>query len=278
MAFTLIELLVVIVIIGILSGLVMPSIKNLAHPNVMAAASRQLLDDLALARQRAITERANVYVVFFTRLSDYTGISPQDTTPPSGFFYTNQQANHLTAGQYSSYALYTRRGVGDQPGVNVPRYITEWKHLPAGSFIPESEFANSNIFNNARGGYVSSMLIPFPTTNLVRQLNLDLPWIGFDPQGRLLIAPPPAKAPQFPTDPVTLATRKADLRLRIALGSALQPTNSPNGTLQVVDSSILEMPAYTWPTNAPPGQPDPATRIAINWLTGRARIERAEVP
>ncbi|MBI5775566.1 MAG: prepilin-type N-terminal cleavage/methylation domain-containing protein [Verrucomicrobia bacterium] len=265
-AFTLIELLVVIVIIGILAGLVMPSIKNLAHPNVMAAAARQLVDDLALARQRAITERANVYVVFFTKLSDYS-TSIADTDP---FLVTNKQANQLLGAQYATYALYTRRGVGDQPGVNFPRYLTEWRHLPEGTFIPATEFADTNIFNNAiNGAYGNNyrnQLFPFPTTNLQLNLNLDLPWIGFDAQGRLLMAHHNTGA---------LQTRKTDVKIRVALGSALENKNT-DGTFPVADADILEAPPYTYTPGS--GLPDPATRIAINWLTGRARVERTEIP
>src|SRR5689334_871365 len=63
-AFTLIELLVVIAIIGILASVGIPAIKGMSKTNGIAAADRQLLDDLAYARQRAMADHTPVYVVF----------------------------------------------------------------------------------------------------------------------------------------------------------------------------------------------------------------------
>src|SRR6266446_9375231 len=62
-AFTLIELLVVISIVGLLAGLAVPVVNNF-KPNVVAGATRQLLDDVARARQYAISQRNTVFMVF----------------------------------------------------------------------------------------------------------------------------------------------------------------------------------------------------------------------
>src|SRR5205807_8842575 len=63
-AFTLIEMLVVIGIIGILAAIGLPAMKGIGQANVMAAANRQMLDDLTYARFRAISDRTKVYMVF----------------------------------------------------------------------------------------------------------------------------------------------------------------------------------------------------------------------
>src|SRR5437016_9874536 len=62
-AFTLIELLVVISIVGLLAGLAVPVVNNF-KPNVVAGATRQLLDDVARARHYAISQRTTVFMVF----------------------------------------------------------------------------------------------------------------------------------------------------------------------------------------------------------------------
>src|SRR6185503_14502554 len=59
-----IELLVVIAIIGILAALLAPVLKNFSKPDVTVSATRQMLDDMARARQLAISERSTVFVVF----------------------------------------------------------------------------------------------------------------------------------------------------------------------------------------------------------------------
>src|SRR5262245_9827617 len=54
-AFTVLELLIVIGIIGLLMALSLPHLGGMRQSNIMASANRQLLDDLALARHRAIS-------------------------------------------------------------------------------------------------------------------------------------------------------------------------------------------------------------------------------
>src|SRR5579862_1398413 len=61
-AFTLIELLMVIAIVGIIAVLVAPVLIHFRKPDATEAATRQMLDDFARARQLAISERSTVYL------------------------------------------------------------------------------------------------------------------------------------------------------------------------------------------------------------------------
>src|SRR5436190_238051 len=118
-AFTLLELLVVMGIIALMAGLALP-IFHKRSGNEMAAANRQLLDDLAFARQKAIAERTTVYVLFV----------PTNFWLTTPAYDTNKLYTNLIGDQMTGYALFTPRSAGDQPGQPVRRYITGWKSLP----------------------------------------------------------------------------------------------------------------------------------------------------
>ena len=81
-AFTLVELLVVIAIIGILSAGSLPAIRALTQSNTLAAGNRQMLDELAFARQSAIAGRRTVFLVFVppTVLSQVARVESAPTT------------------------------------------------------------------------------------------------------------------------------------------------------------------------------------------------------
>ena len=63
-AFTLIEMLMVIAIIAAITVIGLPSLRGLGRSNVVTSATQQLVDDLMLARHKAIVNRTTVHVVF----------------------------------------------------------------------------------------------------------------------------------------------------------------------------------------------------------------------
>src|SRR5204862_3373779 len=113
-AFTLIELLVVIAIIGIMAGIGLATVGNLRKGNDLSAGNRQLIDDLAFARFKAINDRTTIYVVF---------VSPEilKLRRPWSDTDNKEMTNKLVNLQYTSYALFAKRSLGDQPGPGTAR-------------------------------------------------------------------------------------------------------------------------------------------------------------
>ena len=141
-AFTLIELLVVIAIIGILAAIAMPTI-SMFKPNPLAAASRQLLDDLSFARHKALADHTTVYVVFMPAKENLNLNTLRFNPPGPGSINPVVQQRMLKA-QYCGYAIYERRQIGDQPGQRRAHWLTNWRLLPKGTFIAPQKFGVNN--------------------------------------------------------------------------------------------------------------------------------------
>jgi prepilin-type N-terminal cleavage/methylation domain-containing protein len=268
--FTILELLVVIAIMGILAAVGLPAIRGMSKSNAMAAADRQLLDDLAYARQLALSDHTTVYMVFvpsnIVNTAIYRNVTNNDPVAAANLA--------LYRGQFTSYAMMSLRSVGDQPGQSNPRYLTDWRSLPNSVFIPQQKYGayNTNDPDTVRsfaftqdpanaGAYPATDLItvqgslnltafPFPfVTNTAVQAHL--PYIGFDYQGRLV--------------------SQKDEYIPLAHGSVLVQQN-PDGSLASVPADAEELPAGntlyspTYPNNA-------YNQVHISWLTGRARVE-----
>src|SRR6266704_1233093 len=115
-AFTLIELLVVISIVGLLAGLAVPVVNNF-KPNVVAGATRQLLDDVARARQYAISQRTTVFMVFVpTNIWNDPAFGSLDPV-------NKAKATNLFDKQMIAYNFVSTRSLGDQPGRPTARYL-----------------------------------------------------------------------------------------------------------------------------------------------------------
>jgi len=251
-----VTLLGTLAVIGVLSATAIPTFRGYkADP--LVAASRQLLNVLALARERAIADHTTVFVVFVPPLDN---LRPElrAELPPADL-------QHLTAGQYVGYALYEKRGTGDQPGNGVPHYLTEWQTLPAGTAIAPQKFGDGiepMAQHNTNGlyptfDYVNSGKIYFnPQNGQYPSGFSSFPTVAFDYQGRLA-----SRWESWHGFDCVIPLTRGHVNL-------LSPTGrmEPNASLPVVSATFTEDPAGNWNTVK--------THVVIDGPTGRARLVR----
>jgi prepilin-type N-terminal cleavage/methylation domain-containing protein len=251
--FTIVEMLVVLVMIGLLASITLPAMKGFGKSNAMTAAQHQLLADVSFARQRAIAGRTTVYMVFVP--PEYwtnAGMSSLSTNAAKA-------AERLLTEQFTSYALVTLRSVGDQPGRPIPRYLTPWRSLPESVMIAPQKFRSATLsvipkrsdptILFAVNGFEYTNSIPFPIVEGTAPYpRFSLPYIAFDSQGRV--------------------TSGRDEFIPLASGSVFYGRDN-NGNPAQATPDVLETPLNNWTNNY--------NLVHIDWLTGRARIERLEV-
>jgi len=245
-AFTLVELLVVMAIIGLLAAIGLPALKGFGKGTGMAGAQRQLLQDLGLARLSAINGRTTVFMVFVpTNIWDRFQGSTTDQK-------TLRRLTNLISGQFSGYALLTKRTVGDQPGRENPRYISDWKTLPQGILIATNKFNQNAITNDlALRGFPPDYkrafpvdLFPFPSG---KSPIWRLPYIAFNSQGQL-------------------ASGRDEL-IPLAEGNIFYQKNNLGQYVAAMPDVVIR-PPYNYTNHF----------IRINWLTGRASVDEATRP
>ncbi len=260
-AFTLLELLAVIAIIGILAAIALPNLGKF-KPNVMAAGTRQVLDAVSRGRQLAMSQRTTVYMVF---VPTNFWTSPAYASLPQS---ERDKAVRLLDKQAIAYNYVSLRSMGDQPGDRTARYLDTWKTLPEGvmipyrKFIPYGNVPAMNFFtNNDLGarvlafeayGFRYTNNIPFPSEEASRlagvQSYAPLPYIAFNYMGQL--------------------TSGEDEYIPLALGTVGFPRNAAREPLPVPPSF----------TETPVGNASNTFNLVqIDWLTGRARVQRQEI-
>jgi hypothetical protein len=261
-------MLVVIAIIGIVAAISVPAIKNFQKSDAAAAATRQLLDDIARARQFAISQRSTVYMVFVPRnFWDNNGYQPNQVAYNALSNADKSNAVNLLDKQLTGYNFISLREVGEQPGQSHPKYLTAWRELPEGMFIPEYKFTNRSpaTFLNIKDtsvtppldhyvyGFQVTNIVPFPTPEAAPTAAgtyVWVPYLAFNHLGQL-------------------ETDMEEEVIPLGRGSAIHPRD------------VNKKPLYAPPTldEKPPGNSTGSgyTLIYVDRLTGRARIERQQV-
>jgi len=258
-AFTLVEMLVVIAIMGILAAITVPALNNYKKADAEIAATRQMLDDLSFARQLAISRHTTVYMIFLPR-NFWTW--PAWSSLPLD---ERNKGTTLYDKQLTSYTFVTLRSVGDQPGRGTPRYVDRWRTLPEGTFIAEEKFRPPNSYFTIYDpplpatptlrswrvyGFETNNIIPFPSedADLVASTFVPLPYVAFNYLGQL--------------------TSGRDEYIPLARGNIIYSR----------DATKTPLPSPPDVKEIPPGNSINAFNlIHIDWLTGRARVERQEI-
>jgi type II secretory pathway pseudopilin PulG len=253
--FTLVEMVVVVAIVIALMAIMLPALKGL-RGSKQSFATTQFIGDLSTARLMAMNRNSKVYVVFMplwtnsVKMADEAdtarnadlNLNITNSVPIARDEYFKNEGNPYLGGQLISYAFYADSDPSDSLGSPSKRWLSDWKQLPEGAYFPSAMLDMLREDNN----------ITFPhfyndDASSRKDLELELPYIGFDEQGRVFgIDPDPA----------------GDAVIRLVEGGVLPPEKRSNGN-------------YFYPENAWSDEPSNIGRtenyVLIDYLTGRAR-------
>jgi len=259
-AFTLVEMLIVLSIMALLAALAVPALKNFGHADAMTAADQQMLNDVARARQLAISQRTTVYMVFV----------------PANFWNNNLSAalqalpatTNLCDKQLTGYTFAALGAVGDQPGNHQWHYLAPWQSLPDGTFIAQWKFYQptqpyqfkdpidpTKFFSIYPFAYTNTIPFPAETNTPAFGSPFYLPYIAFNYLGQLT------------DDGQTVASQHEYIPL--ARGSLLPAVDPATKTFQLRSPQVYEAPLGN-STNA-------YNLIDIDPLTGRATLREPKL-
>jgi len=257
----------VIAIMGILAAVALPSLRGL-KPNAKVAATGQLLEAVGRARQLAISQRTPVYMVF---------VATNFWNDPAFAFSSwtsNDQA--VAVGLYDKqlvgYAYVCLRSIGDQPGMHTPRYLSSWRTLVPGAYISPEKFTppaslsapppvvltikTNGLVAYQVYGFNYTNTIPFPSETTKPAPSgapyVKLPYIEFDATGQL----------------VSGLSGEPEL-IPVSEGSVNYARDVNTKAATKASAQVLERP--------PGNTTDNYSLVAIDRLTGRARVERRKV-
>jgi len=153
-------MMTVIVIIGIILGAGIPIFHRISNAGGLSASTRQVMNELALARQYAITQRTNTRVVF--PYSQSTGGSP--VVPYSMW--------------YSSFAVLSSNRTQQ-----AWQYIGKWEYLQMGStFQTNSVVGGGGLDSAVTPGSPGLQKGNIPSTNGALT-SVEMAYIEFTPTG-----------------------------------------------------------------------------------------------
>jgi prepilin-type N-terminal cleavage/methylation domain-containing protein len=170
--FTLIELLVVIAIMAIIFVIALPRFDDIGRGSKMRSAISEIRSTVGLARQWAIANRQNVYIIF-----------PDDWDQVYGGLPAEDHKKALRA-----LAVYAEPPTGGS-GV----YIKDWTYLPSGIFLVDQNNARNPKTWDTRLVSTANVLrqptvefLPFPTATSTRK---SINALRFRPDGICTYAP-----------------------------------------------------------------------------------------
>jgi hypothetical protein len=260
----------VIAIMGILAAIALPTVRGL-KPNAKVAGTSQLLYAVGRARQLAISQRTTVYMVF---------LSTNFWTDPAYAYTTWTNSDQIAATglldkQLQSYAYVSLRSMGDQPGAHHPRYLSSWRTLPQGAYIPLQKFTPAsavpalNILTNGVPaysvfGFNYTTNVPFPSENTRPASSarpyVALPYIAFDGKGQLVREVSGQLAYELSRRPELIPVAEGNVSF----------ARDPNSKVAVAQTPLV--------TERPPGNTtENYSLVQVDPLTGRAHVERRKV-